>query len=320
MKKYIIKRILTVIPVLFVVSVVIFLLIHLTPGDPAAALLGDQATPAEIEALRERMGLNDPLIVQYWNWLVGIFHGDLGESEFIDDTMWNILKDHLGPTLALTTYAVVLATLFAVPLGIIAARHRGRFGDHIVSVTSMVGISMPSFLLGLLLILAFAVSLRWFPASGYVTIAKGGYFQHLRSLTLPAIALGFIEAGLIIRMTRSSMLEVLDSDYIRMAKAKGVSPRGLFLKHALRNSLIPIVTVVGQSFMVLMSGATVVETVFNIPGIGQLTINSVMRRDYEVIQAVVLLVSVTNVFITLIIDLLYGVIDPRARVDSTESR
>lgn len=320
MKKYFLKRILTLIPVLFVVSVVIFLLVHLAPGDPAAALLGDRASEAEVAALRERMGLNDPLPVQYVNWVLNVCRGDLGESVFIKGSMTSILAEHLGPTMALTGYAVLLATLFAVPLGILAAKNRGRLADHLVSVTSMVGISMPSFLLGLLLVLLFAVKLKWLPAFGYVSWKEGGLWAHLRSLTLPAVALGFIESGLMIRMTRSAMLEVLQSDYIRMTKAKGVSPGGIFLKHALRNSLISIVTVIGQSFMVLLSGATVVETVFNIPGIGQLTVNSVMRRDYQVIQAVVLLVSVMNVLICLLLDLLYGIIDPRARVDAGEGR
>ena len=318
MKKYVIKRILTLIPVLLVVSVVIFLLVHLAPGDPAAMMLGDQAQDAEIAALRERMGLNDPLPLQYVRWLGGVLRGNLGESVFIRDSMGNILMDHLRPTLALTVYALFLATLFAVPLGMLAAKYRGRLPDSLVSVTSMFGISMPSFLLGLLLILLFAVKWKVFPSSGYVSIAEGGLWAHLRSLTLPAIALGFIESGLIIRMTRSSMLEVLESDYIRMAKAKGVSVRSIFYKHALRNALISIVTVVGQSFMVLLGGATVVESVFDIPGIGQLTINSVMRRDYQVIQAVVLLVSVTNVLVSLAVDLLYGVIDPRARLENRE--
>ncbi len=315
MKKYLIKRIMTLIPVLIIVSLVIFLLVHLTPGDPAAMLLGDQAKDAEIAALREKMGFNDPLPVQYFRWLGGVLRGDLGESVFINDSMGHILLEHLGPSLALTCYALVLAALFAVPLGILAARNRGRMPDHLVSVTSMFGISMPSFLLGLLLILLFAVKLRWLPASGYTPISQG-WLKHLKYLTLPAIALGFIESGLMIRMTRASMLEVLDSDYIRAARAKGVSLRSLFMKHALRNALIPIVTVIAQSFMVLLAGATVVETVFNIPGLGQLTVNSVLRRDYEVIQAIVLLVSLTNVLISLIIDLLYGAIDPRARVDA----
>ena len=182
------------------------------------------------------MGLNDPLPVQYFRWLGGIFQGDLGESVFIKDSMTNILKDHLGPTLALTTYALILAAIFAIPMGIFAAKQRGNIGDHVVSVISMFGISMPSFLLGLLLILLFAVVLGWLPAAGYKSIAEAGFLEHLRYLTMPAIALGFIEAGLMIRMTRSSMLEVLGSDYIRMAKAKGLSQKVVFLKHALRNS------------------------------------------------------------------------------------
>ena len=317
MKKYLIRRLLTLIPVLFIVSIVIFTLIHLTPGDPAAMMLGDQAEDAAIAELRESMGLNDPLPIQYFRWISDVFHGDLGESIFIKGSMTEILKSHLGPTLALTTYALILAAIFAIPMGIFAAKHRGNLGDHAVSVVSMCGISMPSFLLGLLLILLFAVILGWLPAAGYKSVAEAGLWEHLRYLTLPAIALGFIEAGLMIRMTRSSMLEVLGSDYIRMAKAKGLSQQVIFLKHALRNSLISIVTVIGQAFMVLLAGATVVESVFNIPGIGKLTINSVMRRDYEVIQAVVLMISVTNVLVSLVIDLLYGVIDPRARVSGS---
>lgn len=317
MKKYLIRRLLTLIPVLFIVSIVIFTLIHLTPGDPAAMMLGDQAEDAAIAELRESMGLNDPLPIQYFRWISDVFHGDLGESIFIKGSMTEILKSHLGPTLALTTYALILAAIFAIPMGIFAAKHRGNLGDHAVSVVSMCGISMPSFLLGLLLILLFAVILGWLPAAGYKSVAEAGLWEHLRYLTLPAIALGFIEAGLMIRMTRSSMLEVLGSDYIRMAKAKGLSQKVIFLKHALRNSLISIVTVIGQAFMVLLAGATVVESVFNIPGIGKLTINSVMRRDYEVIQAVVLMISVTNVLVSLVIDLLYGVIDPRARVSGS---
>lgn len=305
------------IPAVFVVSVVIFLIIHLTPGDPAAVMLGDQADPEAIAALREALGLNDPLPVQYLRWLGGVLQGDLGQSLYSDESMISMLLSHLGPTLSLTVFALAISLIVAVPLGILAARKRGALADNAISVFSMIGISMPSFLLGLLLMLVFAVMLRWLPAAGYKTLAEDGMAEHLRYLVMPAIALGFMEAGLILRMTRSSMLEVLGSDYIRMAKAKGLSQKVIFLKHALRNSLISIVTVIGQAFMVLLAGATVVESVFNIPGIGKLTINSVMRRDYEVIQAVVLMISVTNVLVSLVIDLLYGVIDPRARVSGS---
>ena len=316
MKKYLIRRLLTLIPVLFIVSIVIFTLIHLTPGDPAAMMLGDQAEDAAIAELRESMGLNDPLPIQYFRWISDVFHGDLGESIFIKGSMTEILKSHLGPTLALTTYALILAAIFAIPMGIFAAKHRGNLGDHAVSVVSMCGISMPSFLLGLLLILLFAVILGWLPAAGYKSVAEAGLWEHLRYLTLPAIALGFIEAGLMIRMTRSSMLEVLGSDYIRMAKAKGEKSLAITCKHAFKNALIPIVTTGGQTFMGLLSGATVVESIFNIPGIGKMTITAVQQRDYEVVQAVVLFLSMINIVVCLVIDLIYAAIDPRVRLSA----
>ncbi len=315
MRKYVIQRLLSLIPTLFVVSIVIFSIIHMTPGDPAAAMLGDQATPEAIEALRESLGLNDPLPVQYFNWIVGVFHGDLGTSLFIDEPMTQILADYMKPTFALTIYAMILATVIAIPLGVIAARYRGTLIDQGVSVISMIGISMPSFLLGLLLMLVFAVQLRWFPVAGYKELSDVGLLEYLRYITLPAVALGFMEAALIIRHTRSSVLEVLASDYVRMAKAKGVSEFSLIMKHAFKNAFIPILTVLGQTFMALLAGAAIVETIFNIPGIGRLTINSVTRRDYEVIQAVVLMISLINVVMCLIVDLLYGVIDPRVRLE-----
>ena len=314
MIKYIGKRLLALIPVLLVVSVVIFLLIHLIPGDPAAAILGEQATPEQIAALRETLGLNRPLAVQYFRWLAGIFRGDWGKSLFMQGTMLEILSDHMVPTLQQTAVAVAFATLVGVPLGLIAAIRRGRPADRVISSFATVGVSMPSFLMGLGLVLLFSVNLRWLPSSGYKSIADAGWETHMRYMLLPGIALGFIEMGLIIRMTRSSMLEVLGADYMRMAKAKGVSRLRLFMKHAFKNALIGILTVVGLSFISCLGGAAVTETIFNIPGIGKLTLNAVMRRDYEVVQAVVLLVSLLNVFFTLVLDLLYGLIDPRVRL------
>lgn len=315
MKKYIVKRLLALIPTLFVVSVVIFSIIHMTPGDPAAMILGDKADAADIAALRESMGLNDPIPVQYLNWVGRVFRGDFGRSVFIDKPMTEILMEYMGPTVSLTVYAMILSTLIAIPLGVLAAKKRGTLADQGISFLSMVGISMPSFLLGLLLILGFAVKLRWFPVAGYKTIAQAGVLRHIQYLTLPALALGFMEAALIIRLTRSSVLEVLASDYVKMAKAKGVTEFSLVMKHAFKNALIPILTVLGQTFMGLLAGAAVVETVFNIPGIGRLTINSVARRDYEVIQAVVLLISLINVVMCLLVDLLYGLVDPRVRLE-----
>ena len=316
MRKYILKRLLSMIPAVFVVSVVIFLIIHLTPGDPAAVMLGDQADPEAIAALREALGLNDPLPVQYLRWLGGVLQGDLGQSLYSDESMVSMLLGHLGPTLSLTVFALAISLIVAVPLGILAARKRGALADNAISVFSMIGISMPSFLLGLLLMLVFAVTLRWLPAAGYKTLAEDGMAEHLRYLVMPAIALGFMEAGLILRMTRSSMLEVLGSDYIRMAKAKGEKSLAITCKHAFKNALIPIVTTVGQTFMGLLSGATVVESIFNIPGIGKMTITAVQQRDYEVVQAVVLFVSMINIVVCLVVDLIYAAIDPRVRLSA----
>lgn len=314
MQKYIFKRLLTLIPVLFIVSVVIFMLIHLVPGDPAAMMLGDKATPEQIAALRHTLGLDQPLPVQYFNWITGIFRGDLGTSFFMKGTMSEIIASHMVPTLQQTLVAVAFAALVGVPLGMLAAVRRGRVTDQLISTFSILGVSLPSFLMGLGLILLFSVKLRLLPSSGYKDIASFGWGTHIRYMLLPGIALGFIEMGLIIRLTRSSMLEIMGSDYIRMAKAKGVSRFMMFAKHALKNALVGIVTVVGLSFISCLGGAAVTETIFNIPGIGKLTLNAVMRRDYEVVQAVVLVVSLLNVLCTLVLDLLYGLIDPRVRL------
>lgn len=314
MHKYVIKRLLSLIPVLFIVSIVIFMLIHLVPGDPAAIMLGEQATPAQIEALRETLGLNEPLVLQYIHWVKDIFRGDLGTSLFMDGTMLEIIGTHMVPTLQQTVVAILFATLVGVPLGMIAAIKRGRAADQLISTFSIIGVSMPSFLMGLGLVLLFSVKLGWLPSSGYKEIATYGWLTHIRYMILPGIALGFIELGLIIRMTRSSMLEIMGSDYMRMAKAKGVSRFRLFAKHAMKNALVGIITVVGLAFISCLGGAAVTETIFNIPGIGKLTLNSVMRRDYEVVQAVVLVVSLLNVLCTLVLDLIYGLIDPRVRL------
>lgn len=314
MHKYIFKRLLTLIPVLLIVSIVIFMLIHLVPGDPAAMMLGDKATPEQIAALRHSLGFDQPLPVQYFRWMGGIFRGDLGTSLFMKGTMWEIISSHMVPTVQQTLVAVAFASLVGVPLGMLAAVKRGRAADQLISTFSIVGVSLPSFLMGLGLILLFSVRLRLLPSSGYKPISSFGWATHIRYMLLPGIALGFIEMGLIIRMTRSSMLEIMGSDYMRMAKAKGVSRFKMFAKHALKNALVGVVTVVGLSFISCLGGAAVTETIFNIPGIGKLTLNAVMRRDYEVVQAVVLVVSLLNVVCTLVLDLLYGLIDPRVRL------
>ena len=293
MHKYIFKRLLALIPVLFIVSVVIFMLIHLVPGDPAAMMLGDKATPEQIANLRHTLGLDQPLLTQYFNWIADIFRGDLGTSFFMKGTMTEIIGSHMVPTVQQTLVAVAFAALVGVPLGMIAAVKRGRAADQIISTFSIIGVSLPSFLMGLGLILVFSVKLGWLPSSGYKSIAGFGWGTHICYMLLPGIALGFIEMGLIIR---------------------SVSRFKIFAKHALKNALVGIVTVVGLSFISCLGGAAVTETIFNIPGIGKLTLNAVMRRDYEVVQAVVLVVSLLNVLCTLVLDLLYGLIDPRVRL------
>lgn len=313
MKRFIAKRIISVIPVLIIVSIVIFSLIHLVPGDPATAMLGDLATEEDIAALRIRMGLDKPLIEQYFIWIGNIFHGDFGMSVVNNETVGSLIISHIRPTISLAIYALVIAAVIAIPLGMIASRKKGSAVDHVVSVISLAGISLPSFLLGLFLMLLFSVKFRIFPVSGYKEISEG-FLEHIRSLTLSAIALGFMNAALMMRMTRASMLEVLGSDYIKMAKAKGVKEFSLLAKHAFKNTLVTLITIFGQSIVQALSGAAVVESLFAVPGLGQLMVNSIGRRDYYVIQAIVLLIAVINVVINMIIDILYGFVDPRVRV------
>lgn len=311
--KYIIKRIFSLIPVLFVVSIVIFGIIHITPGDPAAVILGQEATPEQIEQLREQLGLNEPLHLQYFHWVLGVVQGDLGTSYFMKEPVTQAIFEHLKPTLSVAVLAMIVSLIIAIPIGIAAANRRGTVTDQSIMGFALLGMSVPSFLLGLFLILFFGVKLGWLPVAGYQPMSNG-LWNHLKYLIMPAISLGSIQAALIARMTRTSMLEVLNTNYIKTARAKGVKDRKIIYVHALRNAFLPILTVIGSTLGSLMAGAVVTETIFNIPGIGQLIINSVERRDYAVIQGVVLFVTVLYVFINLVIDLLYGVIDPRVRL------
>lgn len=313
MKKYIIKRILTLIPVLFIVSVIVFSLVHLTPGNPAALMLGDNASPEDIAALTEQMGLNDPLPLQYLHWLNGVFHGDLGNSVIGNEPVTSVLANRFAPTLSLAVIAIIVALIVSIPLGILGAKKRGTFVDFLVNGISLAGISIPGFLLGLLLMMLICVQFRLLPVSGYRPITDG-FWQHIRYLILPGIALGFTQAALMMRMTKASMLEVLNSDYMKMAKAKGVKEFFLLVKHGLRNALVSITTIIGQSLIAILSGSAVIETLFGIPGMGSLIVSSIGRRDYEVIQGVVLVIAVINVGISLVVDLIYGLIDPRIRL------
>lgn len=315
MLKYIIKKAISVLTVLFIVSFVTFFIIHLTPGDPARIMLGADAPQEAVDALREQMGLNRPLPVQYVEWLGDVLRGDLGTSIFMEGSMTYIIGLRMKPTIILTLCALAIAVVIAIPTGILAARGRGRAIDQGMMVLSMIGVSIPGFLLGLLLVLLFAVKLGVLPASGYKELRDVGVLTYVKYLILPSISLGMMHAALLSRMTRSAVLEVLNKDYIKMAKAKGVHSVSLMFRHALRNALLPIITVVAQSFVSLIAGALVTETIFNIPGIGKLIIDSIGRRDYEVVQAMVLLIAVINVIIMFALDIIYGVIDPRIRTE-----
>ncbi|WNS75154.1 ABC transporter permease [Bacillus sp. DTU_2020_1000418_1_SI_GHA_SEK_038] len=311
---YILKRIFSLIPVLFVISVVIFMVIHLTPGDPASIMLGEEATEEQIDKMREELGLNAPLIQQYADWVINVFKGDLGTSYFMKEPVTSAILSHLGPTLSLAILGQAVALVIAIPAGIIAANRRGSLTDQSLMGFSLLGMSVPSFLLGLFLILVVGVKLQWLPIAGYQPLSSG-LWNSLQYLILPAIALGAIQAALIARMTRTSMLEVLNSNYIKTARAKGVKEHIIVYRHALRNAFLPILTVIGQTFGTLVAGAVVTETIFNIPGIGQMIINSIERRDYTVIQGVVLFITISYVVINLIVDLLYAYIDPRVRLE-----
>lgn len=311
---YIFKRLVSLVPVLFVVSIAIFLIIHITPGDPASTILGMEATPAQIAELNEKMGLNDPIHIQYFKWISKVLKGNLGDSIFMQQPVAEAIKEHLPPTVSLALFAQIVALVLSIPFGIIAAYKRGKAVDTVIMSISLLGMAIPSFLLGLFLMLFFSVYLGWLPVAGYRPLSMG-FWTHFRYLILPGISLGVIQAALIARMTRSSMLDVLYLNYIKTARAKGLKEYIVLLKHALKNAGLPILTVVGQTFGTLVTGAVVIESLFNIPGIGQLILNSITRRDLAVIQGVVLFVTLLYVGVNLVVDLLYGVIDPRVRLD-----
>lgn len=308
-----VRRIATGIPVLFVVSLVVFFVMHLTPGDPAATMLGPEAEPADVAALRAQLGLDRPVLIQYIHWIGGILRGDLGESIFLRKPVSTAIGQQVQPTLYVALVAELIAILIGVPCGILAARKQGSVTDLLVIAGAVLGTSLPGFLLGLLLILVFAVGLQWLPSGGFLAPDQG-FGAFAGSIVLPAVALACAQAALIARMTRTSLIDVLHQNYVTVVEAKGLSERAVTLRHVLRNGALPILTVIAQSFGLLLSGAIVIEVVFNIPGIGQLTINAITRRDYPVIQGVVLTTALIYFVINLLVDLLYGVVDPRIRV------
>ena len=315
MVAYVLRRVLLAIPVMFVVAGGVFLLLYLTPGDPVSVILGPDASPQQIAELRQRLGLDQPVLVQVVRWFGRLLVGDLGESIYLNRPVLQTLLERAEPTLMLTLLATLFAILLGLPIGIVSATRAGSWADLGAMLVAMGGISMPSFWVGLNLIFVFAVMLGVFPVAGYQPLSRG-LWENLRYLALPAVTLGFAQAALLARMSRSMMLEVLREDYVRTARAKGLAERTVVLVHALKNAMVPLVTVMGLTFAILMGGAVITEQVFNIPGLGRLLVQSVLRRDYPVVQGIVLVIAFNYVAINLLVDILYGFFDPRVRAIS----
>jgi peptide/nickel transport system permease protein len=309
---YVLRRIAATIPVMGVVAVIIFSLLYFSPTDPAAIIAGNTAMPKDVEAIRVHLGLDRPIYVQFGRWLWQILQGDLGRSIFSNQPVLQMIGQRVEPTISLALTTMVFAILLSVPLGMLAAARAGRLTDHLVMAFSVLGFSLPIFWFAYLLIATFSVGLGWLPVQGFRSLAEGpGPF--LSHLILPTLALGPVYMALLTRMTRGSFLGTLQEDYIRTARAKGLSTVAVLVRHALRNAGIPILTTIGSGFAVLIGGVVITESVFAIPGIGRLTVDSVLRGDYPVIQGVMLVLSVVYVLINLAIDLLYTVVDPRIR-------
>ena len=306
------KKILGLLFVMFIVATIVFFLTRLAPGDPAALMLGDQATAEQIAELRARYGLDKPLLVQFVLWLTEVAQGNLGQSIFLQRPVTQAIWERAEPTFFLALFALGIAALIGIPAGIISAVWRGRVIDQVVSTLAMVSASIPSFWLGLLFIQLFAVRLGWTPVAGYGD-PGAPLMMRLYHLLLPAAVLGIVNSALIVRFTRASMLDVLGEDFIRTARAKGITEKRVVLRHGFGNALVPIVTVVGLTGALLIGGAIVTETVFGLPGIGNLIVSSVLRRDYPVIQGALIVVAGIYVLINLTIDLIYALVDPRVR-------
>ncbi|PYM17736.1 MAG: peptide ABC transporter [Candidatus Rokuibacteriota bacterium] len=312
MLPYIGRRLIATIPVMAVVAVVVFMLLRLTTGDPAAIIAGDNATSQDVAAIREKLGLDRPLAEQFVIWLGRLARGDFGESFFFKKQVSELIAERVEPTLALATSTIVLTVLLAVPLGVLAAWRRGTWLDRLVMGFSVLGFSVPVFVIGYLLIYLFAIELAWVPVQGYQRL-RDGLGGFLVRLILPSITLAVVFVALIARITRASVLEVLNADYVRTARAKGLAELPVMLRHVLRNAAVPIVTVIGVGIAVLIGGVVVTESVYSIPGLGRLTVDAVLARDYPTVQAVILLFSVVYVLINLLVDLSYTFLDPRIR-------
>lgn len=314
MTAYLVRRLLALIPVMLVVVTVVFLLIHLIPGDPVAVILGPEATPDQIEAARRQLGLDRPLHLQLLSFYGRLLRGDLGHSYFLDRPVTTALWERAEPTAVLTLSALFVAVLIGVPSGIVAGAYQGSWWDRALMTTALLGVCIPGFWLSLNFIYLFSVRLGWLPVAGYASVFQDPV-QALRYMVLPAVSLGFNQSALIARIARSCMVDVLHQDYIRTARAKGLSERVVIYLHGFRNALVPVVTVIGITMAILIGGAVVTEIVFNIPGLGRLIISAILRRDYPVVQGVVLVTAAAYVLINLAVDMVYAFIDPRIRYE-----
>ncbi len=312
MLAYLSRRLLATIPVMAIVAVLVFAMLRLTPGDPAAIIAGAAGTAQDVAAIRARLGLDRSIFAQFFVWIGNILTGDFGESFFFKKQVAELVADRIGPTLALATTTIVLSVIVAVPLGVLAAWKQGTWIDRIVMGFSVLGFSVPVFVIGYMLIYVFAIELGWLPVQGYQPLREG-FWGFLQRLILPSITLSVIYIALIARITRTSVLEVLSEDYIRTARAKGLPERVVLMKHALRNAAVPIVTVIGIGIALLIGGVVVTESVFSIPGLGRLTVDAVLARDYPTVQAVILLFSFVYVLLNLAVDVAYTFLDPRIR-------
>ncbi|MFZ9297899.1 MAG: ABC transporter permease [Hylemonella sp.] len=312
MLRYLIKRLLATIPVMAVVALLVFSLLYLSPGDPAAVIAGDIATEDDIARIRAQLGLDQPYLVRFGNWIWALSQGDLGTSIFTNLPVSTLIGQRIEPTLALTVCTLIVAVGLAVPLGVLAAARAGGWVDRFVMAISVLGFSVPVFVIAYGLILLFSVQLEWLPVQGYRSL-KEGFGPFVQHMILPSVALGVVYMALIARITRATMLDVLAQDYIRTATAKGLAPGTVLTRHALKNAAVPIVTIIGIGVALLIGGVVVTETVFAIPGLGRLTVDAILRRDYPIIQGVTLLFSAVYVIVNLLVDLSYSLFDPRIR-------
>jgi peptide/nickel transport system permease protein len=315
---YFLKRIVILVATLVLVSGAIFVVLQVLPGDPAQIILGIKATPETLQDLRHKLGLDLPLPVQYLNWIGGVIRGELGKSITYEVPITSLILSRLPVTIPLALLSILFAVVFSIPLGIYAALHRNQPGDYGVMIFSQIGLAIPAFWAGILLILLFAVELRWFSAGGFKPWGETPWGA-LKSLLLPALSLGLIRAAVLARLTRSCMLEVLGEDYIRTARSKGLTEKVVVYKHAFRNALIPVVTIVGLQMGELLAGAIVIENVFHLPGLGRLVFLAIGQRDLPVVQGVSLLIAFLIVVVNFAVDVIYGIVDPRIRAGHTMS-